>query len=160
MSRIAAVCLLCFLLAGCGAETEHTAAAKPTRTPDRAISDRAAIQQRVAAYLRHMLAGEGDQACAQFTSEYRRDMNTRAADAGLGDCATVVSGLGTMTSAGQTKDFLRDLTRPERVIVLLQGDRAQASVVTPDRKLSRKRTALRRVGTRWLIDELGVSRTG
>jgi hypothetical protein len=70
MPRIAAVCVL---LAGCGAETERTA----TRTPDRATTDRAAIQQRVAVYMKHMLAGEGEQACAQFTPEYRRSMETR-----------------------------------------------------------------------------------
>ena len=67
---------------------------------------------------------------------------------------------GEIASAGETEAFLRDAARPRRVIVLLQGDRAQASVLTPDRKLSTKRTALRRVGTQWLIDELGVSPTG
>jgi hypothetical protein len=151
-----ALCVLLVILAGCGG-AERVATA--TRTPDRATGDRAAIQARVAAYLRHMLAGEGEQACAQLTPGYRRDLDTRAADAGLGDCATVLSGYGEIASAGETKAFLRDAAKPGRVIVLLQGDRAQASVVTPDRKLSTKRTALRRVGTRWLIDELGVSRT-
>jgi hypothetical protein len=110
--------------------------------------------------MKHMLAGEGEQACAQFTPEYRRGMDTRAADAGLGDCATVLAGYGEIAAAGQSEAFLRDAAKPERVIVLLEGDRAQASVMTPDGKLSTKRTALRRVGTRWLIDELGVSRTG
>jgi hypothetical protein len=139
-----ALCVLLVILAGCGG-AERVATA--TRTPDRATGDRAAIQARVAAYLRHMLAGEGEQACAQLTPGYRRDLDTRAADAGLGDCATVLSGYGEIASAGETKAFLRDAAKPGRV-------------VTPDRKLSTKRTALRRVGTRWLIDELGVSRTG
>ena len=55
--------LLVFLAAtaigGCG---EHAAAPKP---------DRVVIQQRVAAYVRHLLAGDGVMACAQLTPRYR-----------------------------------------------------------------------------------------
>jgi len=154
--RLALLALL-LLLAGCGAEA---VSAPPKAKSDRAAGDRAAIQARVAAYMKHMLAGEGEQACAQFTPDYRRDMDTRAADAGYVDCAAVLAGFGTIASAGESKDYLREAAKPERVIVLLQGDRAQASIMSPRGTLSGKRTALRRVGTRWLIDELGVSRTG
>ena len=159
-ARLAVACTALLLLAGCGAESERTAGAKPTRTPDRAASDRAAIQARVAGYMRHMLAGEGAEACAQFTPEYRRNMDERAADGGLGDCAEVLSTYGEILSTDLPKEYIREAVEPERVIVLLEGDRAQASVKTPSGGLSAKRTSLRRVGSQWLIDELGVSRTG
>jgi hypothetical protein len=146
------------LLAGCGAETERAAAPRPAGAT--AASDRAAIQARVAAYVRHTLTGDGAQACAQFTPAYRRSMDQRAADGGLGDCAEVLSTYGEIVSTDLPEDFVREAATPDRVIVLLEGDRAQASVKTPSGGLSAKRTSLRRVGSRWLIDELGVSRTG
>ena len=110
--------------------------------------------------MRHMLAGEGAKACAQFTTEYRRSMDERAAEAGIGDCAEVLSAFGETLKTGMPKGFAEDAADPKRVIVLLQGDKAQASVTTPSGGLSAKRTSLRRVGAQWLIDELGVSRTG
>jgi hypothetical protein len=149
VTRSSLIAALLVFLSGCGGAERVASSARP--------DDRAAVQQRVATYLRAMLAGDGKTACAQFTPSYRRDMDTRAADAGLGDCASVVAALGTIAADGQS---VREASKPERVIVLLQGDRAQASVRTPGGGLSRKRTALRRVGTQWLIDELGVSRTG
>jgi hypothetical protein len=144
------------ILAGCGAETERTA----TVRPDRAASDRAAIQQRVAAYLRHMLAAQGSEACAQFTPALRTSLDQRAAEAGIGSCAAVLSALGETLSTGLPQGFAAEAAKPERVIVMLQGDTAQASVKSPSGRLSAKRTSLRRVGARWLIDRLGVSRTG
>jgi hypothetical protein len=157
VTRSSLIALLVFLT-GCGGA--ERVASSSTRPPDRSARDRAAVQERVATYLQSMLAGDGKKACAQFTPEYRRSMDTRAGDYGLGDCAAVVAALGTIASDGQSSDYIREASKPERVIVLLQGDRAQASVKTPSGQLSRKRTALRRVGTQWLIDELGVSRTG
>ena len=158
MARVAALCALCVVLAGCGAQAERTASAQPARTPDRAASDRAAIQKRVAAYMRHMLAGEGRDACAQFTPTLRRSMDSRGADAGIGDCAEILSTFGETVAIGMPEGFAEDAATPERVIVLLKGDTAQASVKTPGGGLSAKRTALRRVGSQWLIEELGVSR--
>ena len=114
MSRIAALCALCVLLAGCGAQTERTASVKPTRTPDRAASDRAAIQKRVAAYMRHMLAGEGRQACAQFTPALRGSLDRRAAEGGLGDCVKVLSEFGETVAIGMPEGFAEegDQARP------------------------------------------------
>jgi len=157
VTRSTLIALLVFLT-GCGGA--ERVASSSTRPPDRSTSDREAVQQRVATYLHSMLSGDGKKACAQFTPQYRRTMDARAADYGLGDCAAVVAALGTIASDGQSGDYVREASKPERVIVLLQGDRAQASVKTPSGQLSRKRTALRRVGTQWLIDELGISRTG
>jgi hypothetical protein len=148
---------LLVFLSGCGGAERVASSAPPA---DRSTSDRKAVQERVATYLHSMLMGDGTKACAQFTPEYRRAMDARAADHGLGDCAAVVAALGTIAADGRSGEYVRDASKPERVIVLLQGDRAQASVTTPSGQLSRKRTALRRVGARWLIDELGVSRTG
>lgn len=141
-------------LAGCGGAERVAAVATPT--PD----DRAAIQARVATYMGFLLAREGEKACAQLTPEYRRDMDRRAAGAGLGDCSTVLTGFGEIAAADRSGAYLREAAKPNRVIVLLQGDRAQASVKLPDGRLSASRTALRRVGSRWLIERLGVSRTG
>ena len=77
---------------------------------------------------------------------------------GLGDCAEVLSEFGETVATGMPEGFAEEAAKPERVIVLLQGDTAQASVTTPGGGLSAKRTSLRRIGPEWLIDQLGVSR--
>src|SRR3954468_1889299 len=115
MLRLAAAVVLSVLLAGCGGHAERTATAQPAVKRDRAASDRAAIQERVAAYMRHMLAGEGAEACAQFTPTLRRSMDTRATDAGIGDCAEVLSAFGETVSTGMPKGFAEDAATPERV---------------------------------------------
>ncbi|MDA0165888.1 hypothetical protein OM076_36825 [Solirubrobacter ginsenosidimutans] len=153
MSR-RALLLLLVLLAGCGTEP----AAAPKRAKPDAQQDHAAIQARVAAYVKYMLAGDGARACAQFTPAYRRDLDARAKDAGIGDCAEVLSAYGQTVSTGMPKRFAADAAKPERVVVLQEGDTAQASVKSPSGGLSVKRTLLRRVGSQWLIDELGLSR--
>jgi hypothetical protein len=149
-----ALLLLLVLLAGCGAEP----AAAPKPAQPSAQQDRVAIQARVAAYMKFMLAGDGPRACAQFTPAYRQRMDARAKDAGIGDCAEVLTAYGQTVSTGMPKSFAADAAKPARVIVLQEGDTAQASVKSPSGGLSVKRTLLRRVGSRWLIDELGVSR--
>jgi hypothetical protein len=149
-----ALLLLLVLVAGCGAEP--VAAPRPAK-PD-ARQDRAAIKSRVAAYMKYMLAGDGHRACAQFTPAYRKRMDARAKDAGIGDCVAVLTAYGQTVSTGMPKSFAADAAKPGRVLVLQEGDTAQASVKSPSGGLSVKRTLLRRVGPRWLIDELGVSR--
>ena len=47
---------------------------------------------------------------------------------------------------------------PQSVAVILRGDRAEAAMRVPGADLSIKRTTLRRVGDRWLIDSLGLTR--
>jgi hypothetical protein len=148
-----ALLLLLVLLAGCGAEP--AAAPKPKRD---AHADHVAIQARVAAYVKYMLAGDGARACAQFTPAYRRRMDARAKDAGIGDCVEVLTAYGQTVSTGMPKSFAADAAKPSRVTVLQEGDTAQASVKSPSGGLSVKRTLLRRIGSRWLIDELGLSR--
>jgi hypothetical protein len=148
-----ALLLLLVLLAGCGAEP--AAAPKPKHD---AHADYVAIQARVAAYVKYMLAGDGARACAQFTPTYRRRMDQRAKDAGIGDCVEVLTAYGQTVSTGMPKSFAADAAKPSRVTVLQEGDTAQASVKSPSGGLSVKRTLLRRIGSRWLIDELGLSR--
>jgi hypothetical protein len=145
--------LLLVVFAGCGAET----AAAPAPKRD-AHTDFVAIQARVAAYMKYMLAGDGARACAQFTPAYRQRMDARAKEAGIGDCVDVLTAYGQTVSTGMPKSFAEAAAKPERVTVLQEGDTAQASVKTPSGGMSAKRTSLRRIGSQWLIDELGISR--
>jgi hypothetical protein len=142
------------LLAGCGGAA---APVKTAATPDPA-KDKAAIQKRVAAYVGHMLAGEGAQACEQFAPQYRRDADTRAKTAGLGSCADVLSLYGESVNGAMPSDFAEQAADPDRIVVLLRGNRAEAAMKSPRGGLSIKRTTLRRVGAEWLIDGLGITR--
>jgi hypothetical protein len=150
-----ALLLLLVLLAGCGAQP--TAAPAPKIKHD-AARDTAAIKARVSSYVQHMLAGDGAGACAQFTPEYRRDADARAAAAGIGSCAEVISFYGETVKGSLPRSFTALATDPGRIIVILTGDRAQAALRSPDGGPSIKQTTLRRVGSRWLIDSLGVTR--
>jgi hypothetical protein len=146
--------LILALLAGCGGATEPV---KTAATPDPA-KDKAAIQKRVSAYVGHMLAGDGRQACAQLTPEYRRDADTRAKTAGLGSCADVFSLYGESVNGAMPSDFAEQASDPERIVVILRGNRAEAAMKSPRGGLSIKRTTLRRAGSEWLIDGLGITR--
>jgi hypothetical protein len=145
--------LMLALLAGCGGAAPPAAA--PERDP---ATDKAAIQQRVAAYVRHMMAGDGGQACAQFTPEYRRDADERAKAGGIGSCAEVISLYGEALEGTMPAGFVDQAADPKRVIVTLVGDRARAAMRSTDGGPSIKQTTLRRVGSQWLIDGLGVTR--
>ena len=149
MPRLALFALL-LILAGCGA----AAAAAPSR-PDRA-QDTAAIQARVAAYVGHMLAGDGARACAQFAPRYRREMDKRAGAAGIGSCADAISLYGEALEGSVPDGFAEQATDPARIVVILHGDRAEAAMKSPRGGLSVKRTTLIRVDGAWLIDGLGV----
>lgn len=148
--------LILAVLAGCGG-SEPAAAPPPAATPDPA-KDKAAIQLRVAAYVRHMMAGDGSQACAQFTPEYRRDADERAKAGGIGTCAEVISLYGEALEGTMPAGFVEQASDPKRVIVTLRGNHAQAAMRSTDGGPSIKQTTLRRVGSRWLIDGLGVTR--
>jgi hypothetical protein len=150
---VLALVLTAGLLAGCGAEPAAAPAPKPA-----AKTDFAKIQARVAGYMKYMLAGDGARACAQLTPAYRRRMDERAKDAGIGDCVAVLTVYGQTVSTGMPKGFAAEAARPGRVQVLQEDDTALASVTTPSGRLSVKRARLRRVGAEWLIDELGLGR--
>ena len=139
------------LLAGCG-EGEPV-----TSNPD---LDRAAIQERVVTYVRAMLGGDGEKACAQLTPEFRRATDERARTAGLPGCVETFSLHGEAIGGTAPKGFAAELADPDRVLVTLSGDRAEAALVLASGRVSRTRTTLRRVGAQWLIDGLGVTRTG
>lgn len=145
---------LLLVLAGCGGAS---APVKTAATPD-PVKDKAAIQKRVSAYVGHMLAGDGRQACAQFTAEYRLDADTRAKTAGLGSCADVFSLYGESVNGAMPSDFAEQASDPERIVVILHGSRAEAALKSPRGGLSIKRTTLQRVGSEWLIDGLGITR--
>jgi hypothetical protein len=130
-------------LAGCGG-AEHAAQPKP---------DREAVQERVAAYVGSLLAGDGQRACAQLTPEYRRQSNARARLAGLGSCAEATALYGEAVNGAMPQGFARTAADPRRVIVTLRGRRADAAYAAGPRVT---RTTLREVGGRWLIDGLGV----
>lgn len=122
--------------------------------PDPA-EDRAAIQERVAAYVGAMLKSDGERACAQFTPRYRHDAETRARESGLEGCADAIAFYGDSVSTLVTADVARKVAEPAAVRVTLKGNAAVAAVKVPGGDLSVKRTTLRRVGPRWLIDSLG-----
>jgi hypothetical protein len=148
VSRLALLALV-LTLAGCGSEAASA--------PDPA-KDTAAIRARVVAYVSHMLAGEGAQACAQFTPEYRKDADARAAAAGIGTCAEVIGLYGEALKSSLPANFAKLATDPRRIIVIQEGDRARAAMRSPEGGPSLKQTTLRRVGSKWLIDSLGVTR--
>jgi hypothetical protein len=155
MPRRALALLLIVLLAGCGA----VGAAAPAPRPQHdAAKDTAAVQARVSAYVKHMLAGDGAGACAQFTPEYRHDADARGTAGGIGTCAEVISFYGEAVTDSLPESFSAMAGDPQRVIVTLTGDRAQAAMRSPDGGPSIKQATLRRVGSRWLIDSLGVTR--
>jgi hypothetical protein len=130
-------------LAGCGG-AERAARPKP---------DRVAVQERVAAYVGSLLAGDGERACAQLTPEYRRLSDERAHLAGLGSCAEATALYGEAVEGVVPEGFAREAADPRRVIVTLRGRRADAAYAVGPRVT---RTTLREVGGRWLIDGLGV----
>lgn len=135
------------VLAGCGADE---------RERPRADDDRAAIQQRVATYLRHYSAGEGERACAQYTPALRARSDARAAANGDGSCAAALAALGPeivrAIPAVERDAFTARLVDPAGVRVELRGDRAIATLDG----VAANRLRLVRTGERWLIDELGV----
>jgi hypothetical protein len=145
--------LMLALSSGCGG-SEHSAA--PPR-PDRA-KDTVAIQARVATYVRLMLAGDGSAACGQLTPEYRKRTDQRAQAAGIAGCAEAFSIYGEAVDGAVPDGFAEQASDPRRIAVILRGDRAEAAMRSPRGGLSIKRTVLQRVGTRWLIDDLGVTR--
>ncbi len=147
MPRLAFLVLV-LALAGCGAR--EAAAPDPAK-------DTAAVQARVAEYLRSMLAGDGERACAQFTASYRRSAERRAKEGGLGSCADVFSLYGDAV-AGTVPEIAATAADPALIVVSLEGDRAEAALKSPRGGLSVKRTTLRRAGALWLIDGLGVTR--
>jgi hypothetical protein len=126
---------------GCG---ERAAAPKP---------DRVVIQERVAAYARHLLAGEGALACAQLTQRYRQESNERAKLAGLISCAEATSLYGAAVNEAMPSGFARQAADPRRVVVTLRGDTAEAALAVGPRVT---RTRLVRDHDQWLIDGLGL----
>jgi hypothetical protein len=128
-------------LSGCG---ERAAAPKP---------DRVAIQERVAAYARHLLAGDGATACAQLTPRYRRESNERAHLGGVISCAEATSLYGAAVNETMPAGFARQAADPGRVSVTLRGDKAEAALAVGPR-VTRARVV--RVHGRWLIDGLGL----
>ena len=79
-------------------------------------------------------------------------------DAGIGDCAETVSLYGEAVGGELPEGFAAQATDPGRIVVIQGGDRAEAAMKSPRGGLSVKRTTLRRVGWRWLIDGLGEHR--
>jgi hypothetical protein len=145
MRRAAAVAACLAVLAGCGGDDGGA----PSGTS--AEADREAIRARVAAYLRHYAAGEGGQACAQFTPALRSRSDARAAANGDRSCAAALSALGPEIVAAMPAGFAERLADPAGVRVELEGDRALATLTR-----SANHLRLVRAGDRWLIDDLGV----
>jgi hypothetical protein len=146
MRRAAAVVACLAVLAGCGGD----GAKAPQRPgPD---ADRAAVQARVAAYLRHYAAGDGAQACAQFTPGLRSRSDARAAANGERSCAAALAALGPAIVAAMPAGFAEQLADPGGVRVELRRDHALATLTGPTANHLR----LVRAGDRWLIDDLGV----
>jgi hypothetical protein len=142
------------VLAGCGGAA---APVKTAATPDPA-RDKAAIQARVATYVRSILAGDGSAACSQLTPQYRKRTDERARAASIAGCVEAFSIYGEAVDGAMPDGFAEQASDPARIAVILKGDRAEAAIRSPRGGLSIKRTVLRRVSTRWLIDELGVTR--
>jgi hypothetical protein len=142
--RATAISVALLLLTGCG-----DAAMQP------GADDRTAIQQRVATYLRHYAAGEGERACAQFTAALRARSEDRAAASGNRSCAATLTALGpeiiAAIPADRRDEFAARLRDPASVRVELHGDRATAAPAG-----ARARLGLVRQGGRWLIDDLGL----
>jgi hypothetical protein len=135
------------VLAGCGgAERERPGA----------DADRAAVQERVATYLRHYAAGDGERACAQYTRALRARSDARAAANGDGSCAAALAALGPeivrAIPAAEREAFTTQLTDPAAVHVELEGGHALATL----EGVAANRLRLVRSGDRWLIDELGM----
>jgi hypothetical protein len=135
------------VLAGCGGGE---------RERPRAGDDRAAVQQRVATYLRHFAGGDGERACAQYKVALRARSDARAAANGDGSCAAALAALGPeivrALPAAEREAFTARLTDPGAVRVELDGERALATLDG----VAANRLRLVRAGDRWLIDELGV----
>jgi hypothetical protein len=146
MRRAAAVAACLVVLAGCGGD----GASAPQRPGPEA--DRAAVQARVAAYLRHYAAGDGARACAQFTPGLRSRSDARAAANGDRSCAAALSALGPEIVAAMPEGFAEQLADPAGVRVDLRGDRALATLSGPTANHLR----LVRTVDDWLIDDLGV----
>jgi hypothetical protein len=138
--RRCALLVFLIVLAGCG-EDERAAAPKP---------DRVAIQERVAAYAKYLLAGDGERACAQLTPEYRRESDERARIGGVISCASATSLYGEAVAGVLPGGFA---VTPAHVRVTVRGASADAALALGPRVT---KTRLREVGGRWLIDQLGV----
>ena len=134
------------VLAGCGG---NDASAPRAPGPE---ADRAAVQARVATYLRHYAAGDGVQACAQFTPALRDRSDAGAAANGDGTCAAALAALGPEVVAAMPAGFAAELADPAGVEVELRGDQALATLTGPTANHLR----VVRDGDRWLIDDLGV----
>ena len=139
--RALLVFLAASVISGCG---ERAAAPRP---------DRVLIQERVAAYVQHLLAGEGELACAQLTSRYRQESNERAKLGGVSSCAEATSLYGAAVNEAMPAGFARQAADPRRVKVTLRGDTAEAALAVGPRVT---RTRLVRDHDRWLIDALGL----
>ncbi len=137
--------LLVFLAAtaigGCG---ERAAAPKP---------DRLLIQERVTAYVQHLLAGEGALACAQLTPRYRRESDERAQLGGVISCAEATSLYGAAVAETMPAGFAQLASDPRRVRVTVRGDTADAAFGVGPRVTH---TRVVRFQGRWLIDGLGL----
>jgi hypothetical protein len=145
--RHAAPLLACLaVLAGCGG------AGAPGTPGPTAEADRAAVQARVAAYLRDYAAGDGVRACAHYTPALRARSEERAAANGDGSCAAALAALGPELVAAMPAGFAAELADPAGVRVELRGDRALATLTG---RIGH-RLGVVRAGDRWLIDELGV----
>ena len=86
------------------------------------------IQERVAAYVGHLLAGDGALACAQLTPRYRAESNERAKLGGVISCAEATSLYGAAVNEAMPTGFARQAADPRRVIVTLRGDTADAAL--------------------------------
>ena len=139
--RALLVFLAAVAISGCG---ERAAAPKP---------DRVLIQERVSAYVGHLLAGEGALACAQLTPRYRQESNERAKLGGIISCAEATSLYGAAVNEAMPAGFAGQAADPRRVIVTVRGDTAHASLALGPRVT---RTRVVRVDDQWLIDGLGL----
>jgi hypothetical protein len=146
MRRAVAVLACLAVLAGCGGDD----AAAPARAAPGA--DRAAVQARVAAYLRDYAAGDGMRACAHFTPALRTRLDTAAATSGDGTCEAAFGALGPALVAALPAGFADELADPGAVQVALDGDRALATLSGA----GGNRLRVVRAGDDWLIDALGV----
>ena len=92
-------------------------------------------------YIKPMLAGDGERACAQLTPDYRRATEQRAKAGGIAGCAEAVLLYGEAVDGVVPEGFAEQASDPRRVHVILHGDRAAAAMRSPRGGLSIKRTS-------------------